>query len=285
MKTPLSEIEIDCLRKLLNTAADLGVPIVAVGATARWLAFNLPNGIPLYRTTTDWDFGVRVPDWKSFEELRRALLAQSDYFSSGRQEHEIHHRASGIRIDLVPFGGLENEGRIRWPDSALEMTVFGFSDAMESAVSLNLAPDVNLPVASVPLLVALKLFAFADRKNRTNRDLSDVWHIIQNYTIDGRESELYDPPLSAAVDEGFDWGHAGPLLLGYDVGRASREKTVERLIPVLHDLTNPYCQGISSLVSQTRSADEEESDRRRIAESFRWLLNGLQTSRLSQDPD
>lgn len=281
MKTPLSEIDIDCLRELLNTAAEVRVPLVAVGATARWLMFNLPNDIPLHRTTTDWDFGVRVSDWSSFWQLRNALLAQSDRFFAGTRAHEIHHRASGIRIDLVPFGGLENDGCIRWPDSAFEMTVFGFSDALENAVELNIAPGLTLPVASVPLLVALKLFAFDDRKDRTKRDLSDVWHIIENYSVDGRESELYDPPLSAIVAEEFDWNHAGPLLLGCDVGRACREKTVVRLIPVLQDLTHPFCQGISSLLSQTRSADEEESERRRIAESFGWLLNGVRSSQLS----
>jgi len=280
MKTPLSEIEIDCLRALLNTAAELRIPLIAVGATARWLVFNLPNNIPLHRTTTDWDFGVCVPNWTSFQELRQALLALSGHFTPGNYEHEIHHPESGMRIDLVPFGGVEKDGRIRWPDSAFEMTVLGFSDAVENAVELNIAPDVNLPVASVPLLVALKLFAFADRKNHTNRDLSDVWHIIQNYSIEGRESELYDPPLSSVIDEDFDWDYSRSLLLGFDIAHASQGKTVERLIPVLQDLTDPFCPGISTLVSPGRSAEDEEAKRLRIADSFRWLLKGLRSSRL-----
>jgi len=280
MKPPLSETEIDCLQKLLYTAANLGVPVVAVGATARWLAFNLPNNIPLFRTTKDWDFAVRVSNWTSFWELRKALLEQSNDFTAGTHGHQIQHRPSGMRIDLVPFGGLENDGRIRWPDSAFEMTVFGFSDAMETAIELNIGPGVNLHVASVPALVVLKLFAFADRKNRTSRDLSDVWHIIQNYSIEGRESELYDPPLSSVIDQEFDWDHAGTVLLGFDIARASQEKTVERLIPVLQDLTDPFCQGISALVSPTRSAEDEGIERLRIADSFRWLLKGLRSSRL-----
>lgn len=50
MKPLLPDAEIDCLRSLLKAAAELDVPIIAVGATARWLVFNLPNGIPLHRT-------------------------------------------------------------------------------------------------------------------------------------------------------------------------------------------------------------------------------------------
>jgi predicted nucleotidyltransferase len=279
MKPLLSEAEIDCLRSLLKAAAELDVPIIAVGATARWLVFNLPNGIPLHRTTTDWDFGVRVADWTVFQKLRQRLLEQPDPFSEGRHQHELNHKASGIRMDLLPFGGLENDGRIRWPDTAFEMTVFGFSDALANAIQVELSPDLRLPVASVPLLVALKFFAFADRKSVTDRDLSDLWHVIQNYVVTGRESELFDPPLSAVVDEQFDWGHAGSLLLGYDVGRASRAITAEQLIPILQGLTDPYAKDIAPLISRRWSAEDEESERQRVSASFFWLLKGLQAAR------
>lgn len=279
MKPQLSEAEIDCLRSLLKAAAELGVPVIAVGATARWLVFNLPNDIPLHRTTTDWDFGVRVADWTVFQHFRQRLLEQSDPFTAGRHQHELNHKASGIRIDLVPFGGLENDGRILWPDTAFEMTVFGFSDALANAVAVELAPDVKLPVASVPLLVALKFFAFADRKNETNRDLFDLWHVMRNYVVDGRESEPFDPPLSEVVDDQFEWDHVGSLLLGYDVGRASHETTIEKLIPILQGLTDAYAKDISPLISRPESEEEEETERQRVSASFFWLLKGLQVSR------
>jgi predicted nucleotidyltransferase len=277
MKPPVSEAEIGCLRSLLKAAAELGVPVISVGATARWLVFNLPNDIPLHRTTTDWDFGVRVADWTVFQQLRQRLLEQSGPFTAGRHQHEFNHKASGIRIDLVPFGGLENDGRILWPDTAFEMTVFGFSDALANAVEVELAPDVKLPVASVPLLVALKFFVFADRKN--NRDLSDLWHVMRNYVVDGRESEPFDPPLSEVIDDQFDWDHVGSLLLGYDVGRASHETTIEKLIPILQGLMDPYANDISPLISRRESAEEEETERQRVSASFFWLLKGLQVPR------
>jgi predicted nucleotidyltransferase len=176
----------------------------------------------------------------------------------------------------VPFGGLENDGRIRWPDSALEMNVFGFSDALLNAIQLDLAPDVQLPVATIPLLVALKFFAFADRKNETDRDLTDLWHVMQRYVLDGREGELFEEPLSVIIDEHFDWEYARPLLLGYDVGRACRPAMVERLLPILGELIDPYSGNIHQLISGYSSAEQEEAERQRVSTSFLWLMKGLQ---------
>jgi len=279
MTHQLSENELNCLRSLLRAADELGIPIIAVGATARFLVFDLPNDIPHHRTTTDWDFGVRVADWGLFRRLREKLLKQADPFTPGRREQELVHKASGAKIDLVPFGGLESDGRIRWPDSALEMNVFGFSDALLNATQLDLAPDVHLSVATIPLLVALKFFAFADRKNETDRDLRDLWHVVQNYVLDGRERELFEEPLSLILDEHFDWEYARPLLLGNDVGHACQPATVERLLPILRELIDPYAGNIHQLISRNASAEQEEAERHRVSTSFLWLMKGLQIPR------
>ncbi|MDB5174419.1 MAG: hypothetical protein JWN51_3192 [Phycisphaerales bacterium] len=279
MTHQLTQDELDCLRSVQRAADELGIAIVVVGANARRLVFDLANGIPIHRTTNDWDFGVRVPDWGAFRQMRSNLVEQTDAFISGRYEHRLTHKASGINIDLVPFGGLENDGRIRWPDSAFEMNVFGFSEASENAAVLDFAPDLRMAVPTVPLLVALKVFAFADRRHATNRDLSDLWHVIRNYVLSGRETELYDEPLGAIVDEAFDWDYAGPLLLGYDLARACKPATIERLLPILELLTDPYCNDIGALISRFPSAEQEEQERRRVSASFRWLMRGMRIAR------
>ena len=279
MNYQLTDAELKCLRSLKQAADGLDIPLFLVGATARWLVFNLPNDIPLHRTTADWDFGVRVADWNIFNQLRTKLMEQADPFEQGRHYHELIHCATGIKIDLVPFGKLENDCWIHWPNSKFAMNVFGFSEAFENAIQLDLAPDLKLSVATVPLLVALKFFAFADRKDEMDRDLSDLWHVIQNYVLQGRESELYDDPFSQIIDEQFDWEYARPLLLGYDVGRACQAATVQRLLPILQELTDPYSKYIHQVISPSASAKREESERKRVSGSFYWLRNGLQLHR------
>ncbi len=113
MNDQITDTELNCLRSLLRAAEGVGIPVFAVGASARWLVFNLPNKIPLHRTTTDWDFGVCVSDWDAFRQLCERLKAQADAFVQGRYEHELVHVSSRTKIDLVPFGGLEDDGHIR----------------------------------------------------------------------------------------------------------------------------------------------------------------------------
>lgn len=186
----LTESELKCLRSVCRAADELGVPIFVVGANARRFVFDSPNQIPIHRITTDWDFGVRVPNWMVFGRLRTKLIAQSDAFSPSQQEYRLIHNATGIRIDLVPFGGLENEGQIQWPDSTATMNVFRFSDAYEKANQLPLAPDLRMSFAKIEHLVALKFFAFSDRREETDRDLSDVWHIMRELRVEWKRNGI-----------------------------------------------------------------------------------------------
>jgi predicted nucleotidyltransferase len=213
------------------------------------------------------------------ESCGKKLTEQDDLFEKGKHEHGLVHTVTGLKIDLVPFGGLEKNDRIRWPDGACEMNVFGFSDAFENAIRVRLTPDLELTVATIELLVAPKFFAFKDRRLTTDRDLPDLWHVMQNYVLDGREPELYDHPFSLVVDEAFDWEYARPLLVGHDVGRACKPATVERLMPILEELSDPYFAGINPLVGGSNSAEAEEARRKRVSTSFHWVLKGLQLPR------
>jgi predicted nucleotidyltransferase len=273
MNYSLTQNELDCPRSLMIAAGELGIRVLAVGATARLLIFDLPNEINPNRTTTDWDFGVQVADWSDFDRLRERLSKPSGPFRKGPSEHRFVHKSSDTPIDLVPFGGLEVEGRICWPHSHFEMSVFGFSDALACAVELELAPHFTLPVASVPLLAVLKLFAFADRKHQTDRDLSDIWHIVKNYVV--RDVEIREPPLASLMTEDFDWATAGPLQLGCDIGRSCSPLTVSRLLPIISGLTDKYGPDLSPLASRYSSASDEEAQRERISASFLWMLKGL----------
>jgi len=279
MMHQLTQDELDCLRSLKQAADELGIGVLAVGASARQLVFDAPHGIKFHRSTKDWDFGVRVPDWSTFIRLRSRLIEQPDSFTAGQFGHQLIHQRTGTPVDLVPFGGVENDGRISWPDNSFEMNVFGFSDAYEKATIIVLAPDLSLRAATTPLHVALKLFAFADRKNEMDRDLRDLWHIISNYVVKGREADLCDEPLSLLIDEDFDWGEfSPPLLAGFDMRRACNPATIERLAPIVRGLSDPYSADINPLLTRYSSAEQEEKERRRVSSCFAWMRKALQLS-------
>jgi len=68
-------------------------------------------------------------------------------------------------IDIIPFGKLETTERtIAWPpDADVVMNVATFSDVFENSLRLQVRPDLIIPVASLPGLIVLKLFAWLDR--------------------------------------------------------------------------------------------------------------------------
>src|SRR5579862_3685011 len=152
----ISEPEQDALRDLLAAAALAGLPLVAVVASARELVFDREYGIRPHRTTTDWDFGIRV-GWPAFFALRAEAAAGGLFSPAAAREHRLVHVASSVSIDLIPFGELERDGRITWPTTGHDMDVTGYRDAYETAPVLHIAPGLRLRVATVPHLVALKV--------------------------------------------------------------------------------------------------------------------------------
>lgn len=277
MNHSLSQNELECLRDLQRVASGQAVSIVAVGASARQLVFDTPYGIPVHRTTTDWDFGVRVANWEAFHHLRALFTKQGGTFKTGDSKQQLVHVKTGIKVDLVPFGGLENDGRIRWPDDGLEMTVLEFSNAYEHAVEVELGEAFRLKVATTPLLVALKVFAFSDRCATTDRDLRDLWHMMQNYLTPNQERRLLEEPLATLVGDDFDWGNfAGALLLGFDVGRACEPDSIRRMLDIVATLCDPYSRSINPLLRQAYSDEDENTQRQNISNSFDWFRRGLQ---------
>lgn len=105
------------VQALQGVAQALGIDYFLMGAAARDLMLQHAHNIAPSRLTEDVDFAVSVPDWPSFESLRTALLG-SDQFSGrpGPALHTLRHNATGLPLDIVPFGGIENTDRtISWP--------------------------------------------------------------------------------------------------------------------------------------------------------------------------
>ena len=119
----------------------------------------------------------------------------------------------------MPFGGVERKDRrIVWPAPAGEvMNVWGFSEAMESAVTVNLSPEVAVKVASLPALALLKLSAWRERHTETSKDAADLWLLLRHYAEAGNEDRLFGPEgIGAMTAFGFDLDRAGAWLLGRD---------------------------------------------------------------------
>ncbi|SKB12945.1 conserved hypothetical protein [Planktothrix sp. PCC 11201] len=250
------------LADLVNIVSALELPMILVGAGARLLIFDQKFGEG--RGTKDWDVAISIESWEAYEKLQNNLIGgNSPRFKPTKNAHKFIHIETNIEVDIVPFGEIgEPNQEIVWPDSRNPMNVLGFSEALLSATTARI-DDLEIPVIDTPAFIVLKVFAWGDRGERTNKDLEDIEFILSRYEDEDRVyTELVDELAGGVID----FLDANIYLLGQDINRILQEKTrvelnllLDKLIESL-EVDQPGTlgyrlkvlqQGIRSLSSET----------------------------------
>ena len=190
---PLSPLVLEPLKAVAQTANSLSLPYFLAGATARDLVLENIFGRPPGKLTRDLDFGFVLSDWKQFENLKATLISTGRFKPDRAIQRVLYQHSAGISVgvDLIPFGGVQDGSVISWPPhNDFVMNVAGFREALESAIQVQVDTDLVIPVASLPGLIILKLFAWADRKHE-KRDAPDILKILADYADAGNEDRLY----------------------------------------------------------------------------------------------
>jgi predicted nucleotidyltransferase len=118
------------------------------------------------------DLAVQAASMAEFDGILQAATA----FDARREGYRLLHRETGVGIDLVPFGGLEHPaGQVSFPGRTL--MVAGFREAWQLAERLMIGEGLAVRVPTAPFLLALKLFAFHDR--RAPKDLADAQRLMR----------------------------------------------------------------------------------------------------------
>lgn len=206
--------------------------MLLTGATARDVLLHYAHGIPIARATMDIDFAFAIADWTSYGRLRDMLLGSGEFTGDLHVPHRLLFR--GVRVDLLPFGGVELSDRtIAWPPhDDFVMHVLGYAEAMASAVRVSLPAGQQLAVVSLPALAILKLLAWHDRHlEQPRKDASDLWQIVRYYLDTENPDRLYEEAMHLLDSPAFDLDQAGAWLLGLDARRLlSSGKTPELAI-------------------------------------------------------
>lgn len=218
------------VRALQSVAEPRGIDFFLMGAAARDLMLWHAHGIETGRMTEDADFAVMVRDWRSFDELRKALIAGGEFTARpGPALHRLRHR-SGLPLDIVPFGGVERQDRtLAWPSDGAVIDCFGVNEAFGASVTVLLPEGVPLKVAPVPALTVLKICAWRDRKHsRPRQDAPDLLLFLRRYMdCEGDRAASEHPDLFEGDD--YDHEEAGVRLLARDVAAFIGRSGVERL--------------------------------------------------------
>jgi predicted nucleotidyltransferase len=213
--TALLDLVDSVVRELLATSPQLTADdVMLVGAGCRDLLQSaLGHGFPL-RATEDIDLGLAVSNWSAYDELTENLPAAGD---TG-----IRYRVGGVVADLMPFGPVENPpGKVTPAARREPMSVWGFTEVFEAAVSLPLSSGTVIRLPTVAGYTALKLAAWLDRSDYGQyKDASDIATAIFWYarSLDV-ESYLYEDEqgLSILLREDSDSWAAAAHVLGRDV--------------------------------------------------------------------
>ncbi len=215
LKYPLKPGFEPVLTLITDSTRKTEIPFFIAGATARDLVLYHVFGRDPGRQTRDIDTGILVPDWDAFYRVKQALLDAG--LTVTKRTHRLHDPDSGMPIDIIPFGAIADaEGEIQWPpEHAVTMSVAGFQEAYDAALSVEMGQGYPIRVASLAGLTLLKLIAWRERGEESSKDAADFLTILLEYqhVQDDRLWESYIP--AKRLD--YDIERQGAFLLGYDL--------------------------------------------------------------------
>lgn len=215
------------IHALAKQARTTGVEMLLVGATARDIALAANGHAPPTRATNDVDIVIMVAAMDDFAAMTATLTPHPD---GGLHKFLV----DGVKVDIVPFGGVERADRsIEWSDGTV-MNTLGFMEALGCALCLELSDDLTLHIASLPGLAALKILAWQDRHSWTDRDAVDIRTILHAYSEDARLDDVYAEGRLHILEE-FDYEPrlAGAFWLGSDVSRYLGKNVAARCADII----------------------------------------------------
>lgn len=198
---------------LRDAATREEVPFMLVGALARDLhLYHRAGELPPVQTN-DVDLAVAVRDRPAFDRFTATLVDRCGWTRT-RVEHRLRSSEERL-VDVVPFGGIEAPpGSVGLGGGGFTMNVLGYREALGEAESV-LIDGVRVALLPLRAYGPLKLLAWGDRGDRTNRDAEDLGRLLDRYFdletehIALNHSDLFD-------DDAFDTRTAGARAYGRD---------------------------------------------------------------------
>lgn len=283
---PLDPAKAAVLAKVLDLARDEPAQPMLVGAFARDVWFWHVHGIETTRATEDVDLSMEFPDWAGFDRFAAKLIQNGFTQPVANHPEKLKDPATGIAVDLLPFGGLSADGRsIVWPVDNSSWGILGFVESLRVAPVLVFAPSAGngLRIATLASLVILKLIAMYERlADRRKKDSADIGFILARYLDAGNRDRLLDWRDAGTMDlvEG-DLQRAGARLLGADMGRIAAATTREQ---ILQHLEREVGSSSRCPLAQEVSGGVTRGDFQRARRLLRDLKDGMEGVSNAQPP-
>lgn len=236
--------------ELTDYFKEAGISFFVIGATARDIIMEMHNE-KSGRLTHDLDIAITVNDWEQWKKVEKDIINLENFRKDPDQKQRFIY-CKKFQLDIVPFGDImKSDYKIFWPpNEELAMSVLGFHAADESAVKVRIDNETEIKIATLSGIFILKIIAWKDRNQRTNKDADDISFILENYLSIHEEraatkyfSEVYEIEAYSIIK-------GGAVLLGKDIKELleNHTETVESILEILNEELNKKEE--SNLINQ-----------------------------------
>ena len=189
------------------------------------------NHLPIdKRITRDIDYSVYIANYKIWDQLNEYLINEEGFKRDEKEPYRIYFK--GDIIDLIPFGGIEKNGKVILQNPPMELSVFGCKEIMEEALVIR----NKYKVVTLPGLCIMKLVAFDEKPGSRAKDWDDFIFLLINYSeIAG--NELFEGYHDDLIENDFEMPVASARLLGRNMKSIlnKNEKLFKKIIQILED--------------------------------------------------
>ncbi len=265
---------VPALETLVHVLTEDNRDFVLIGATVPLVLVDLQQvGGFSGRETRDVDAVASVGSWEDFDRLRRRLFETG--FRQGSTPHEFLF-GEDVMVDLIPYGpGIVRDNRLEWRETGRVMSTLGIEEAFESAVRVEVAPGLSVPVVPVPALVLLKIIAYQDRPEERARDLGDMVYCFEHYEESVEESRRFDLAGVEVEGQPVEFEEAGAYLLGLQLAKLARPSSLVAVHQFLELITDEFARPIVQILREEGRILDNEGRRKELFRLFRVFAAGL----------
>lgn len=187
----------------------------------------------------------------NFEEIRYAYRSIFDALE-GAGPYRFYH---GTIVDLIPFGGIEQDGEVILDNPPTELSVYGCKEVTEEAVVIEGA----FKVVTLPGLCILKLAAYSEKPDRRAKDLDDFLFLLKNYHEIAGE-QLFEGAYDDLIEGNFEMPVASARVLGRHMAPIVNKSHVlkEKVLSILKKRLKGFSEDEINQMYQVRDQDDEQ---------------------------
>lgn len=213
------------IAELVARAQRADLDILVIGAAARDLVIHSLVEQKSPRVTLDVDVAVAVGGHGDVATFTAGLPPSP----IGTHTYTAH----GVRVDVVPFGGIEHERHVTFRDGH-ELDVTGIAEALRTSVEVTLPAGTRVKVASLPAQAVLKVFAWRDRRFDSTKDARDLWTILSASSEGPYGDETWADEMALEATD-YDIILAGPFRAGRLAAGPFDDRAAAHVLAVLDD--------------------------------------------------